>query len=73
MTIENNPAVVGSVAAWQNILNGCGYPLLHITGNLDGATAETTKKFQSLTTESMQNTRKKCKIQPQRMNSGLGN
>ncbi|MFN8747762.1 MAG: peptidoglycan-binding protein [Pseudanabaena sp.] len=46
MTIENNPAVVGSVAAWQNILNGNGYPLLHITGNLDSATVETTKKFQ---------------------------
>lgn len=46
MTIENNPNVVGSVAAWQNILNGCGYPLLHITGNLDSPTLETTKKFQ---------------------------
>ena len=46
MTVENNPAVVGSVAAWQNILNGCGYPLLHITENLDVATVETTKKFQ---------------------------
>ena len=34
---------------------------------------ETTKRFQSLTTEKIQNTRKKCKIQPQRMNSGLGN
>lgn len=47
MTIENNPDLVGSVAAWQNILNGCGYPLLHITGNLDSATVETTKKFQN--------------------------
>lgn len=46
MAIENNPAVVGSVAAWQNILNGCGYPLLHITGSLDSPTLETTKKFQ---------------------------
>ena len=46
MAIENNPAVVGSVAAWQNILNGCGYPLLQITGNLDSPTLETTKKFQ---------------------------
>ncbi|MBD2178463.1 chitinase [Pseudanabaena sp. FACHB-1998] len=46
MTIENDPNVVGSVAAWQNILNGCGYPVLHITGNLDSPTLETTKKFQ---------------------------
>ena len=46
MAIENNPTVIGSVAAWQNILNGCGYPLLHITGNFDSATVETTKKFQ---------------------------
>lgn len=23
--IENNPEQIGSVAAWQNILNGCGY------------------------------------------------
>ena len=46
MTIENNPTVIGSVSAWQNILTGCGYPLLHITGNFDSATVETTKKFQ---------------------------
>lgn len=45
--VENNPNEVGSVAAWQNILNGNGYqPPLRITGNLDEPTKETTKKFQ---------------------------
>lgn len=45
--IENNPKVVGSLAAWQNILNGNGYqPPLRITGELDEATKETTRKFQ---------------------------
>ncbi|HEY5138264.1 MAG TPA: peptidoglycan-binding protein [Methylococcales bacterium] len=45
--IENSPSVVGSVAAWQNILNGCGYtPVLLISGQMDTATIATTKKFQ---------------------------
>jgi len=45
--IENDPGKVGSVAAWQNILNGCGYisPLL-ITGYMDEETIATTKRFQ---------------------------
>ncbi len=39
--------VVGSVAAWQHLLNGCGYtPTLRITGKMDEATTETTKRFQ---------------------------
>jgi putative chitinase len=47
MAIENDPKVVGSLAAWQNILNGNGYqPPLSITGELDDATKETTRKFQ---------------------------
>lgn len=46
-TIEDNPFVVGSVAAWQNILNGCGYkPQLIITGLMDAETVATTKRFQ---------------------------
>lgn len=45
--IENNPDEVGSVAAWQNILNGCGYnPELIITGWIDEATVAATKTFQ---------------------------
>lgn len=45
--VENDPNVVGSVAAWQNILNGCGYnPVLLITGQMDTATIATTIKFQ---------------------------
>jgi GH24 family phage-related lysozyme (muramidase) len=39
--------VVGSVAAWQHLLNGCGYtPILRITGKMDEATVKTTKRFQ---------------------------
>lgn len=38
---------IGSVAAWQHILNGCGYyPVLFINDNSDKATVEMTKKFQ---------------------------
>lgn len=45
--IENDPGKVGSVAAWQNILNGCSYiPLLLITGYMDEETVATTKRFQ---------------------------
>jgi putative chitinase len=45
--VKNNPNVVGSVAAWQNILNRCGYnPVLPITGQMDNATIATTIKFQ---------------------------
>jgi lysozyme family protein len=45
--IENDQNKVGSVAAWQNILNGSGYyPTLFITGVLDAETVEMTKKFQ---------------------------
>jgi Putative peptidoglycan binding domain len=47
--VENDPNSVGSVAAWQNILNGCGYlPTLRITGAfpLDETTIATTKRFQ---------------------------
>ena len=45
--IENNPTAVGSVAAWQNILNGSGFnPVLIITGYMDDATAAATKAFQ---------------------------
>jgi lysozyme family protein len=45
--IENNPNSVGSVAAWQNILNGCGYyPVLTICGDTDEETVTMTKKFQ---------------------------
>jgi lysozyme family protein len=44
-TIDRN--IVGSVAAWQHILNGCGYtPLLSINGWMDEATVATTQKFQ---------------------------
>jgi len=47
-TDKPNPDTVGSVAAWQNILNGCGYyPVLSITGNMDEATVDMTKKFQN--------------------------
>jgi putative chitinase len=46
--IEDNLNSVGSVAAWQNILNGCGYtPILKITGKMDEATISTTKRFQT--------------------------
>lgn len=46
-TIEDNPSVVGSVAAWQNILNGCSYkPQLIINGLMDAETVATTKRFQ---------------------------
>ena len=39
--------VVGSVAAWQHLLNGCGYtPVLKITGKMDKGTIEKTRKFQ---------------------------
>jgi lysozyme family protein len=39
--------IVGSVAAWQHILNGCGYtPALIINGWVDEATIDSTKKFQ---------------------------
>lgn len=45
--IEDDPNTIGSVAAWQNILNGCGYyPVLFITGGLDAATQAMTKRFQ---------------------------
>lgn len=38
---------VGSVRAWQHILNGCGYrPILALNGHLDQATTSSTKKFQ---------------------------
>jgi hypothetical protein len=47
IVIENDPNIVGSVAAWQNILNGCGYnPVLFITGQMDTETVTTTKNFQ---------------------------
>jgi lysozyme family protein len=40
--------IVGSIAAWQHILNGCGYiPTLIINGWTDDATLETTRKFQT--------------------------
>jgi len=46
--IENDPNQVGSIAAWQNILNGCGYnPALIITGYFDNQTIAATKKFQT--------------------------
>jgi lysozyme family protein len=39
---------VGSVSAWQHILNGCGYyPVLTINGNMDASTIEMTKTFQT--------------------------
>jgi lysozyme family protein len=45
--IEDDPNNVGSVAAWQNILNGCGYfPVLTICGEMDEETVSMTKKFQ---------------------------
>jgi lysozyme family protein len=41
------PDAVGSVAAWQHLLNGCGYyPALEISGQMDSPTINTTKKFQ---------------------------
>lgn len=47
LIIENEPKTVGSVAAWQNILNGCGFnPVLIITGYMDDATVAATKAFQ---------------------------
>lgn len=40
-------SVVGSVAAWQHLLNGCGYtPVLRITGYMDEITVRVTKQFQ---------------------------
>jgi Putative peptidoglycan binding domain len=40
-------ADIGSIAAWQHILNGCGYyPVLEINGEMDQATIAMTKKFQ---------------------------
>jgi peptidoglycan hydrolase-like protein with peptidoglycan-binding domain len=45
--IENDVTKVGSVAAWQNILNGSGFnPTLSITGVMDDATVSATKAFQ---------------------------
>lgn len=45
--IENDVTKVGSVAAWQNILNGSGFnPVLSITGVMDDATVSLTKAFQ---------------------------
>lgn len=45
--VEANPSKVGSIQAWQNILNGCGYfPTLYITGDMDEATVAMTKRFQ---------------------------
>lgn len=42
-----SPDAVGSVAAWQHLLNGCGYcPALEINGQMDSFTTDTTKKFQ---------------------------
>ena len=49
MTVEHDPNEIGSAAAWQNILNGCGYTVtlpIAITGELDSVTVEITKKFQ---------------------------
>jgi lysozyme family protein len=38
---------VGSVAAWQHLLNGCGYfPVLEINGHMDQFTIQRTKEFQ---------------------------
>lgn len=40
-------AAVGSVKAWQHILNGCGYnPRLKLNGYLDESTTKATKRFQ---------------------------
>jgi hypothetical protein len=48
LIIEKNPNEVGSTAAWQNIINGCGYnPALIITGYFDNETVAATKKFQT--------------------------
>jgi lysozyme family protein len=39
---------VGTVAAWQHLLNGCGYcPVLEINDLMDSYTINATKKFQS--------------------------
>ena len=38
---------IGSVAAWQHLLNGCGYPTLKLNGWMDAITLKTTKKFQN--------------------------
>lgn len=39
---------VGSVAAWQHLLNGCGYyPVLEINDLMDSYTISTTRRFQS--------------------------
>lgn len=37
---------VGSVAAWQHLLNGCGYSPLKLNGWMDAATLKATKKLQ---------------------------
>lgn len=43
-----NENIVGSVQAWQHLLNGCGYlPSLIINGHLDAATVQLTKSFQT--------------------------
>jgi hypothetical protein len=48
LIVEKNPNEVGSTAAWQNIINGCGYnPALIITGYFDNETVAATKKFQT--------------------------
>ena len=40
-------AAVGSVRAWQHILNGCGYhPRIRLNGHLDEVTIKATKRFQ---------------------------
>lgn len=42
-----SPDAVGSVSAWQHLLNGCGYfPALTITGQMDDDTIAVTKRFQ---------------------------
>jgi hypothetical protein len=47
LTIPEAMNAVGSVRAWQHILNGCGYqPMLVLNGHLDEATTSSTKKFQ---------------------------
>jgi hypothetical protein len=47
LTIPEAMNAVGSVRAWQHILNGCGYqPMLVLNGHLDEATTSSTKTFQ---------------------------
>lgn len=42
-----DPDVVGSVADWQHVLNGCGYsPVLVTNGSMDQRTVAMTKDFQ---------------------------